>query len=179
MQAHLVPTYDELGELDGAVGVATDITELARAQAQLSESEARHSVVLDALHEGVLMVDRLGRVLSANPAAQRILDPDGAELVGSTIGDPGWQVVHEDGSPMASSEFPVSVTLATGAAVLRTRSWACTGPDGTHTWISVNTQGVFQPRRGAAARGRHLDLRRDRAPLRSRPSCASSPTTTR
>ena len=51
IQAHLVPSYDELGELDGAVGVATDITELVRAQTELGDTEARHSVLLDALHE--------------------------------------------------------------------------------------------------------------------------------
>jgi diguanylate cyclase (GGDEF)-like protein/PAS domain S-box-containing protein len=143
LQAHLVPLEADDGTIEGIVGVATDITELGRAQRALSESEARHTVVLNALHEGVLMVDRLGRVLAANPAAQRILDPNGGELVGNSIADPGWQVVHEDGSPMATEDFPVSVTLATG----QPRSNEVMGlyrPDGTHTWISVNTQGVFQ-----------------------------------
>jgi diguanylate cyclase (GGDEF)-like protein/PAS domain S-box-containing protein len=143
MQAHLVPLEAEDGTIDGVVGVATDITELARAQRALSDSEARHSVVLDALQEGVLLVDRLGRVLAGNPAAQRILDPNGGELVGNTIAEPGWHAVHEDGSPMETEEFPVSVTLATG----QPRSNEIMGlyrPDGTHTWISINTQGVFE-----------------------------------
>jgi diguanylate cyclase (GGDEF)-like protein/PAS domain S-box-containing protein len=144
LQAYLVPLESEDGTIEGAVGVATDITDLAQAQVALSETEARHTVVLDSLQEGVLMVDRLGRVLDANPAAQRILDPNGGELVGNTIGDPGWQAVHEDGSPMAPEASPVSVTMATGEP----RSNETMGlyrPDGSHTWISVNTQGVFQP----------------------------------
>jgi diguanylate cyclase (GGDEF)-like protein/PAS domain S-box-containing protein len=142
LQSHLVPLVEE-GEISGVIGVATDVTDLHRAQSALSESEAKHSIVLDALQEGVLMVDRLGRVLAANPAAQRILDPDGGELVGNSIADPGWQAVYEDGSPMAAEEFPVSVTLATGEP----RSGEILGlyrPDGTQTWIAVNTQGVFQ-----------------------------------
>src|SRR4051794_9962754 len=142
LQAHLVPLTDEQGVIEGVVGVATDITELARAQVQLSESEARHSVVLDALHEGVLMVDRLGRVLAANPASQRILDPLGEDLTGGTISNPDWQATHEDGSPMAVEDFPVSVTLATGEPCAN-RIMGLQRPDGTHTWISVNTQGVF------------------------------------
>ena len=143
VQAHLVPMFAEDGTVDGVLGVATDITDLARAQSQLSESEARHTVVLNALHEGVLMVDRLGRVLAANPAAQRILDPDGDDLTGGSIADPAWQAVKEDGSPLSVEEFPASVTLATG----QPRSNEIMGlyrPDGTHTWISVNTQGVYR-----------------------------------
>jgi diguanylate cyclase (GGDEF)-like protein/PAS domain S-box-containing protein len=143
LQAHLVPLEDGNGGVDGVVGVATDITELARAQAKLSESEARHSVVLDALHEGVLMIDRLGRVLAANPAAQRILDPAGDDLGGGNIANPDWQTTHEDGSPMALEEFPVSITLASGDPC-SDRVLGLRRPDGTQTWISVNTQGVFQ-----------------------------------
>ena len=144
LQAYLVPLMNEDGALEGVVGVATDITELARAQQELSESENRYSVVLDALHEGVLMVDRLGRILAANPAAHRILDPNGDALTDGTISHPDWQVTHEDGSPMSIEDFPVSITLATGQAC-SDRILGLYRPDGTHTWISVNTQGVFTP----------------------------------
>jgi diguanylate cyclase (GGDEF)-like protein/PAS domain S-box-containing protein len=125
------------------IAVVRDISKPKATEIALAESEAHHTVVLDALHEGVMMVDRLGRVLAANPAAHRILDPEGPGLVGNTMSDPGWQAVQEDGSPMALEEFPVSVTLATAEPV----SGAIMGlyrPDGTHTWISVNTQGVFK-----------------------------------
>jgi diguanylate cyclase (GGDEF)-like protein/PAS domain S-box-containing protein len=125
------------------VALVRDITERKAVERALRETEERHSIVLGALHEGVLMVDRLGRILAANPAAQRILDPEGPELIGNTISAPGWQAVHEDGSPMSAEEFPVSTTLATGEP----RSGEILGlyrPDGTHTWISVSTQGVFR-----------------------------------
>lgn len=142
LQTHLVPAIGPEG-IEGVIGVATDVTDLHAAEAALKESEERHRLVLGALQEGVLMVDRLGRVLAANPAAQRILNPDGRPLVGNNIAEPGWEAVHEDGSPMSVEDFPVSVTLATGDA----RSGEIIGlyrPDGTHTWISVNTQGIFQ-----------------------------------
>jgi diguanylate cyclase (GGDEF)-like protein/PAS domain S-box-containing protein len=126
-----------------AVVLLRDITRRKQAERALSESEERHSLVLDALQEGVLMVDRLGRVLAANPAAQRMLNPEGDELIGVSIADPRWQVVYEDGSPMAVEDFPVSHTLATGEP--RTNEiMGLYRPEGTHTWISVSTQGVFQ-----------------------------------
>ena len=61
---------------------ATANARLCLSDAELLEKLDRHGVLLDALQEGVLMVDRLGRVLAANPAAQRILDPDGPDLAG-------------------------------------------------------------------------------------------------
>src|SRR3954453_10249482 len=143
-QGHLVPLLDEEGGVDGVVGVATDITDLARAQEQLSESEARHTIVLDALHEGVMMGDRLGRILTYNPAALKILNPGGDELAPSTISDPAWQVTGEDGSVMPLEEFPVSITLSTGKPCAD-RILGLQRTDGTRTWISVNTQGVFHP----------------------------------
>ncbi|HEX4717926.1 MAG TPA: EAL domain-containing protein [Thermoleophilaceae bacterium] len=130
-------------ESDLLVALVRDVTRRKAAERALSESEERHSVVLGALHEGVLMVDRLGRVLAANPAAQRILNPDGGDLIGNTIADPSWQATHEDGSPLALEDFPVSITLATGAPC-SDRVMGLHRPDGTHTWVSVNTQGVFQ-----------------------------------
>jgi diguanylate cyclase (GGDEF)-like protein/PAS domain S-box-containing protein len=141
LQVHLGPASDD-GELAGVIGVATDITELVSAELALIEREASHNVVLDALQEGVLMVDRLGRVLAANPAAQRILDPGGAGLAGTLLSEPRWQAVREDGSPISAEEFPASVTLATGE--VRSNEIMCLyRADGTHTWVSVNTQGVL------------------------------------
>lgn len=126
------------------VALMRDISRRKAAETALSESEARHSVVLDALHEGVLMVDRLGRVLAANPAARRILDPSGEGLPGNSMSDPNWQATEEDGSPIAPEEFPVSITLTTGEPVSN-RTMGLHRPDGSRTWIAVNTQGVFMP----------------------------------
>jgi diguanylate cyclase (GGDEF)-like protein/PAS domain S-box-containing protein len=138
------------GEPSLMVALLRDVTRrkdaeraVGHAKAQLSESEARHSVVLNALQEGVVMIDRLGRVLAANPAAERILDPDGGDVIGGTISNPDWQATNEDGSPMPIEEFPVSITLATGEPC-SDRVLALRRPDGTQTWIAVNTQGVFQ-----------------------------------
>jgi diguanylate cyclase (GGDEF)-like protein/PAS domain S-box-containing protein len=143
LQVYLAPLRADDGNVDGLVGVATDITELARTQEQLRESEARHSVVLDSLHEGVLMIDRLGRVVAANPAAQKMLAPDGPDLIGGSVTAPEWQTSHEDGSPMAVEEFPVSITLTTGEPCSG-RVLALHRPDRSRTWLAVNTQGVFQ-----------------------------------
>jgi diguanylate cyclase (GGDEF)-like protein/PAS domain S-box-containing protein len=128
--------------VEAVLGVATDITDLARAQTLLIENEERYRVVLEALQEGVLMVDRLGRVLTHNSAAQRIFLPDGDELP-VTVMDPAWSVTHEDGSPMSIEEYPVSITLATGEPCTD-RIMGLTRADGSHLWVSINTQGVFR-----------------------------------
>ncbi len=132
------------GEPDLVVALMRDVTGRKQVvQAEPSDRAERDTVVLNSLQEGVLMIDRLGRILSANPAAQRMLDPDGQPLEGLTITDPSWQVTHEDGSPMPIDEFPVSQTLATGEAVTDS-VLGLQRPDGSQTWVSVNTQGVFR-----------------------------------
>ena len=63
------------GELAGRLAreelTAKGSLELARQQAQLNR------LVIEEMQEGVLVVDRRGRVRAANPAARRLLAPDG------------------------------------------------------------------------------------------------------
>ena len=64
------------GELAGRLAreelTAKDSMELARQQAQLNR------LVIEEMQDGVLVVDRRGRVLAANPAARHLLAPSGA-----------------------------------------------------------------------------------------------------
>jgi PAS domain S-box-containing protein len=60
------PHYSPTGEAIGVVGIAIDITESQRAEAALRASEAQLQCILAATADGILAVDRHGRVIKAN-----------------------------------------------------------------------------------------------------------------
>ena len=75
--------------IEGAVITFTEITELRNAQAALRESEAlrRLAVVVRDAHDAVLLQDLEGRILTWNPAAERMYGWSEAEALAMNIRD--------------------------------------------------------------------------------------------
>ena len=55
------------------------------------QQEQLNRLVIDEMQEGVLVVDRRGRVRAMNPAAQGLLGAASGELSWQLRGRPGWQ----------------------------------------------------------------------------------------
>lgn len=111
---------------------------LDREAVQAGEVEARYQSVVAAMQEGVVVQAADSAILSCNEAAERILGLSRDQLLGRTSFDPRWRTVHEDGSLFRPEEHPVVVTLRTGTEL----SGVVMGvhkPDGSVTWISINT----------------------------------------
>ena len=66
--------------------------------------------------QGVVCHDATG-VISANPAAQRMLGLTWEQMQGRATGNPDWHVVHEDGSVFPAHEQPGIFALRTGQEV--------------------------------------------------------------
>jgi PAS domain S-box-containing protein len=107
-------------------------------------NERQRSLVaslVDSLEEGVMMVGPDGRILAANPSAQRILGRDPAELVGTSRSDPGWTFVDADGQPLDADARPAAHTALTGEP----RSGVVAGlrrDDGRTAWLSLSSRAV-------------------------------------
>src|SRR5574341_440643 len=127
-----------------------DITAQKEAQSKLSESEARYRSVVNALDEGVVLIDTQGVLRTANICAERILGLSLDEMVGRSLSDPRWQTVHEDGSPFSSAEHPATITLRTGQACSGVVMGVCK-PDGIRQWIAVNSRALLGSDQQAAA----------------------------
>ena len=103
---------------------------------QLAESESRTRAVLDSMQEGMILVDRSGRIQHSNPSALRILDVrqgDDAGLQG-VLG----RMVDENGEPLDPSRLPSRVTLATGHT-LTNEVLGVRHENGEIRWLSANT----------------------------------------
>src|SRR3954463_12878172 len=72
--------------------------------------------LVESLEEGVLMVDRDGRLVAANPSAARILGMEPERVLVPNGSDPEWSFVDGDGVPLAEGDRPLRVTAATGEA---------------------------------------------------------------
>jgi putative nucleotidyltransferase with HDIG domain len=69
---------------------------------------------LDALIEGMLVVDDTGVIVGYNQAAGTLLDAGIQDLVGANLLQSRWSTVYEDGTPVSLEGHPVLATLRTG-----------------------------------------------------------------
>lgn len=116
---------------------------LATWRASARDREAFRSLV-ETLEEGVVMIDRNGRLVTSNPSATRILGMDPAEVL-TQYGRAEWSFIHADGQPLPERETPLFITATTGepqvsvVAGLRRRR-------GETRWLAVSTRAVVTDR---------------------------------
>ncbi len=126
----------------GWVATHEDITERKRTETALLKSETLLRSTLTALSEGVVVQDLKGRIVSCNPAAEKILGISRDDLSGATSGDLCLQTIHEDGCDFPGIEHPAMVALEMGQpqrdVIMGLRS-----DNGSITWISINSVPIF------------------------------------
>jgi PAS domain S-box-containing protein len=126
----------------GWVATHDDITERKQSETDLLNCKAMLHSTLAALSEGVVVRDANGRIISCNPAAERILGIRPGDLSDATSVVSRRQTIHEDGRDFPEVEHPAMMTLATGApqldVIMGLRSDA-----GSITWISINSVPIF------------------------------------
>jgi len=138
------PLRDADGRVVGLFGVSRDITESRRAEQALRESEAHYRSVFSVLGEGIMVFDRDGQILSANPAAAEILGAPDGPLTGRWDSVAGWHPVRADGTPVPGAELPPALVFASGQAQRNVEIEAA-GPGGQRRWFNVNAQPVLAP----------------------------------
>jgi len=113
-----------------------DITVQRQLESDLRRSEAEARAALDALDQGVILTDRHGGILRANPAAVRIMGYSADEA--SELWRNGeWGSYHADGRPMTDEERPVRRTILTGEPSLgRIVGWR--RPDGERILVRLS-----------------------------------------
>ncbi len=104
---------DAAGTVRGVEGVLRDITERKHAEMALAESEERSRLLLQSAGDGIVGVDRQGRVTFMNHAAEVTLGWAAAELTGQGLHN-AIHYAHADGSPYPVAECPQRAAYAEG-----------------------------------------------------------------
>ncbi len=118
---------------------------LKAGEASLNESEKKHRFLYETMAQGVVYHAADGRVIDANPAAQRILGMTFDQIQGRNSFDSSWKVVNEDGSPFLEETHPARVALQTGRPVFNSVLGVIKPHDEKYLWIDIDAIPQFRP----------------------------------
>jgi PAS domain S-box-containing protein len=127
---------DELGDLSRAFNDMAQ--KRKRVEDALRESEEKYRTLVLSADTGIILQSASGKILTWNPAAERVFGISAEEVLGHVSTDRKWESVREDGSPFPASEHPSMVTLSTGLPV-RNAIMGVTSNTGSFSWITINT----------------------------------------
>ncbi|MBO6509829.1 MAG: PAS-domain containing protein [Roseibium sp.] len=85
------------GEVKRLIGAFQDITDRKQSEEAIRHSEAVHRTTLETLREGILLLDRTGKILSSNSAAASLLGYLQGELNGLSVRHLNINCFTEDG----------------------------------------------------------------------------------
>ncbi len=128
---------DEAGNPQRVIGVNYDITERKMSEAAIRESEIRYRTLFETMVQGISYHDESGRLLSVNPAAERILGESYHELLGRQLFSDKAKLLSEDGSPFPRENLPGSIALRTGEKVGPVLFGVENTRDGKLRWLNV------------------------------------------
>ncbi|KYF48015.1 hypothetical protein BE08_19910 [Sorangium cellulosum] len=97
-------------------GVSMDVTPAKEAEARVREQLELTRAVTGSIGEGVLAIDREGRITFFNPAAERLLGWTPEEVVGRHVQEV-IRMRRPDGTPVPDEEHPALRTICTGEPV--------------------------------------------------------------
>ncbi len=115
----------------------------------LREREERLTNLVETLPEGVILLDREGRITFANSAVQRIFGAPASEMVGSRYDDARWQIRDLDGTATPPEQMPLARVLRNGQVVTGIE-YVITARDGLARVVKLNAA-PLQDASGAVA----------------------------
>ena len=128
----------------GIVITNHNITQQLITEQKLAETEAVYKMVIDALDQGVLLIEATGKITAANKKAIEILGVDPEKVLGQIpVSGVRWKVFRADGRPFPDCELPVVVSLQTGFPQ-KNVEMQIEKPDGKSFWISVSSEAMIR-----------------------------------
>jgi PAS domain S-box-containing protein len=129
---------------EGIFILSMEITDRKNAEDMLAGSEKRFRTLFETMTEGVIYQDHEGKVLIANPAAERILGLSLDQLQGRASMDPRWQTIHEDGTEFPLEDQPAMRALRSGKHS-KEMMGVFNPLSGQYHWLMVNSVPLIEP----------------------------------
>ena len=105
VEGNYICLYDQKGRFAGHFGIQREVTERKNAQERIR-------MLINKNADGILVVDREGTILFANPAAEKLFGVNSHELFGAPFGFPVFSREQEDGDE--SMEMNITRRTAAG-----------------------------------------------------------------
>jgi diguanylate cyclase (GGDEF)-like protein/PAS domain S-box-containing protein len=136
--------YEPNGDFKETFCILKDITRQKKAETDLHSSEKKYRQLYETMAQGVIYQAADGRIISANPVAEKILGITLDQMLGMSSFDPGWGTIREDGSELPGSDHPSMIALRTGKPYGPVILGVYQPMLKDHVWISVNAIPLFE-----------------------------------
>jgi PAS domain S-box-containing protein len=121
-----------------------DITDRTKVETLLRESEEKYRTLFETMTQGVVYQDSDGKVISANPSAEKLLGLSLDQLKGRTSLDIRWKTVREDGSDFPGEAHPAMEALRTGAKINNVTMGVFNPVEKRRSWLNINAVPQFR-----------------------------------
>ena len=125
--------------------VVIDITAQKKAEELLRESEQKYRTLYETMSQGVVHQESDGKIISANPAAERILGLSEDQMKGKTSSELYRRTIHEDGTDFPVEAHPSMVAIRTGKAVHNVIMGLYSAEAKSWIWLKVDAVPLFIP----------------------------------
>lgn len=134
-----VPIHDDAGGIARWLGVCVDMDDRRRAGEEVRQSRDHLAAVFGSIHDGIMVLDPRGRIVTANEAAARAFGYASPEAAaGRMLGEagPDLDVLDETGAPFPYEAFP-SHRVLSGDADAEALVRISTTSSGEERWLLV------------------------------------------
>ncbi len=138
------PIFDRDGSIKNLVELGLDITEKKKTEIALKENMEKYHTLFETMAQGVVYQNAEGKIISANPEAERILGLSLSQMQGRTSLDPRWKAVDKHKHELSGENHPAMIALKTGEKVTDFLQGVFNPKKNDYVWIIVNAVPQFK-----------------------------------